>query len=200
MSWCRARRSCCLLYAAIVYATFIIIYVTCGSFYDGQTFICFSRLSTRKTGTIEEERSPLKHTTLDLQLVANVTTKGAYERERIPIIDYSLDKNESEERKSQHELRIAREANTKKRQPQPEDILQPLREMFAKAGEEDKVKGKLVNGTSIEVPLTDLRVKVDQPKVLLLVIVSSAPARQDRRNAIRETWWNNCGEMVCAYS
>ena len=74
--------------------------------------------------------------------------------------------------------------------------LLPLKVMFANAGEKDKEREKLLQWNSINVPLTDLRVKANKPQALLLVIVSSAPARHDRRNAIRETWWKRCNEKV----
>lgn len=32
----------------------------------------------------------------------------------------------------------------------------------------------------------------DKPSVLLVIIVSSAPVRWERRDAIRQTWWKYC--------
>ena len=37
--------------------------------------------------------------------------------------------------------------------------------------------------------VTDLR---NKSQVLLVVVVSTAPVRQERRDAIRETWWKHC--------
>ena len=39
----------------------------------------------------------------------------------------------------------------------------------------------------------DIPRRPDYPKCDLLIIVSSAPKRHDRRMAIRETWWQQCG-------
>ena len=42
------------------------------------------------------------------------------------------------------------------------------------------------------VPLTDLQEEENKHYVLLLVIVSSAPGRYDRRNATKQTWISKC--------
>ena len=84
------------------------------------------------------------------------------------------------------------------------DRLLPLKVMFANAGKEDREKG---NGSlywnSIQVPLADLREKRSKLQVLLLVIVTSGSQRQDRRDAIRNTWWRKCtgkvGHFVCSH-
>lgn len=68
--------------------------------------------------------------------------------------------------------------------------------MFANAGKENEETEESFNWNSNQVPLADLRVKRDKLQVLLLVIVSSGPNRQDRRNAIRETWWKKCTGKV----
>ena len=76
---------------------------------------------------------------------------------------------------------------------QPEqDRLLPLKKMFAEAGEKSKEREKSLSSSSIEVPLADLNELGNKPQVLLLVMVLTAPARQDRRMAIRETWWIKC--------
>ena len=81
------------------------------------------------------------------------------------------------------------------------DRLVPLKVMFTNAGKQDREKG---NGsmhwnTSIQVPLADLREKRSKLQVLLLVIVTSASQRQDRRDAIRNTWWRKCTGKVCYF-
>ena len=85
------------------------------------------------------------------------------------------------------------------------DHLQPLREMFANAS---KVKdtGKRWNhehtGQTKAVPLlrpSDLQEVDNKVSVLLLVIVTTAPSRYERREAIRETYWEKCDgtEVSC---
>ena len=77
------------------------------------------------------------------------------------------------------------------------DRLLPLKVMFANAGKEDREKGNgSVYWNSIQVPLADLREKRSKLQVLLLVIVTSASQRQDRRDAIRNTWWRKCTGKV----
>ena len=80
------------------------------------------------------------------------------------------------------------------------DRLLPLKVMFANAGKEDREKGNgSVHWNSIQVPLADLREKRSKLQVLLLVIVTSASQRQDRRDAIRNTWWRKCTGKVCYF-
>ena len=47
-------------------------------------------------------------------------------------------------------------------------------------------------------PILDFQdLGINKKKVMLLIIVSTAPARFDRRQAIRGTWWKHCtGDMV----
>lgn len=68
------------------------------------------------------------------------------------------------------------------------DRLQPLRDMFANAS---KVK---VAGSTVQRKLnvTDLQEVQNKESVLLLLIVTTAPSRYDRREAIRQTWWKKC--------
>ena len=77
------------------------------------------------------------------------------------------------------------------------DRLQPLKLMFANASKEDREKGNgSVYWNSIQIPLTDLRDERSKLQVLLVVIVSSATQRQERRDAIRNTWWSKCTGKV----
>ena len=48
------------------------------------------------------------------------------------------------------------------------------------------------------IPLIDFKdLGSKKEKVMLLIIVSTAPQRMDRRQAIRDTWWKHCdGSMV----
>lgn len=51
------------------------------------------------------------------------------------------------------------------------------------------------------VPLMNLRKQLgkNKKKVMLLIIVSTAPGRFERRQAIRTTWWKHCiDDKVCA--
>ena len=63
--------------------------------------------------------------------------------------------------------------------------LQPLRDMFANAS---KVKGKRSNVLNV----SDLQEVQIKESVLLLLIVTTAPSRYERREAIRQTWWKKC--------
>ena len=63
--------------------------------------------------------------------------------------------------------------------------LQPLRDMFANAS---KVKGKRSNMLNV----SDLQEVQIKESVLLLLIVTTAPSRYERREAIRQTWWKKC--------
>ena len=78
------------------------------------------------------------------------------------------------------------------------DRLQPLREMFANAS---KVKhsGQRSNPGGSKAALmlnaSDLQEVLNKQSVLLLLIVTTAPSRYDRRQAIRETWWKKCDEI-----
>ena len=75
--------------------------------------------------------------------------------------------------------------------------LQPLREMFANASKvKVKVKEQRSNtvGSTVQRKLnvTDLQEVQNKVYVLLLLIVTTAPSRYDRREAIRQTWWKKC--------
>ena len=73
--------------------------------------------------------------------------------------------------------------------------LQPLREMFANASKV-KVTEQRSNtaGSTVQRKLnvTDLQEVQNKVSVLLLLIVTTAPSRYDRREAIRQTWWKKC--------
>ena len=73
--------------------------------------------------------------------------------------------------------------------------LLPLKEMFTKASK------NVAEGTfqgSFEVTMSDLHELEWKENVLLLVIVSTAPSRMERREAIRKTWWKKCtGKVSC---
>ena len=81
-------------------------------------------------------------------------------------------------------------------QSQPDRLL-PLKLVFANASKDDREKGNgSVYWNSIQIPLTDLRDERRKLQVLLVVIVSSATQRQERRDAIRNTWWSKCTGKV----
>ena len=79
------------------------------------------------------------------------------------------------------------------------DRLQPLRLMFANAS---KVKETGQRSNSERSPLqtkaasklnaSDLQEVLNKESVLLLLIVTTAPSRYERREAIRDTWWKKC--------
>lgn len=80
--------------------------------------------------------------------------------------------------------------------------LQPLREMFANAS---KVKGtgqrsNIVGSTAQRkantsmLSVSDLQEVQNKESVLLLLIVTTAPSRYERREAIRQTWWKKCDD------
>jgi len=75
--------------------------------------------------------------------------------------------------------------------------LQPLREMFAKLTIKTPKKSDCMVEPAEFSDLTELENKIP---VFLLIVVSTAPSRQDRREAIRKTWWTKCGgEVVCKF-
>ena len=57
--------------------------------------------------------------------------------------------------------------------------------MFANAS---KVKGQ----RSSMLNVSDLQEVQNKKPVLLLLIVTTAPSRYERREAIRQTWWKKC--------
>ena len=71
--------------------------------------------------------------------------------------------------------------------------LQPLRDMFAKLTIMTPNKGDCMVDPAEFSNLTELENKIP---VFLLIVVSTAPSRQDRREAIRKTWWTKCGGEV----
>ena len=74
------------------------------------------------------------------------------------------------------------------------DHLQPLREMFTNASRVKDIgqRSNLEGTGQTKVTLSDLQEVNNKVSVLLLVIVSTAPSRYERREAIRATWWKNC--------
>ena len=71
--------------------------------------------------------------------------------------------------------------------------LQPLREMFAKLTIMTPNKSDCMVDPGEFSNLTELENRIP---VFLLIVVSTAPSRQDRREAIRKTWWTKCGGEV----
>ena len=71
--------------------------------------------------------------------------------------------------------------------------LQPLRDMFAKLTIRTPNKSDCMVDPAEFSNLTELENKIP---VFLLIVVSTAPSRQDRREAIRKTWWTKCGGEV----
>ena len=71
--------------------------------------------------------------------------------------------------------------------------LHPLRKMFAKLTMTTPNKSDCMVEPGEFSDLTELENKIP---VFLLIVVSTAPSRQDRREAIRKTWWTKCGGEV----
>lgn len=59
-----------------------------------------------------------------------------------------------------------------------------------------EIRGKLVwqsNGINIGLPISHIRdLGQNKTRFLLVIIVSTAPLRWERRDAIRQTWWKHC--------
>ena len=72
--------------------------------------------------------------------------------------------------------------------------LQPLRDMFANLTVMEPGKSNCMVASAEFSDLTELEKK---SPVLLLIIVSTAPSRRDRREAIRQTWGTKCDGEVC---
>ena len=46
---------------------------------------------------------------------------------------------------------------------------------------------------TVGLPISQIQdLREEKPSVLLVIIVSSAPLRWERRKAIRQTWWKHC--------
>ena len=83
--------------------------------------------------------------------------------------------------------------SSKDRLPLRFSHLQPLRDMFANLTIKKPRKSNCMVASAEFSDLTELEKKTP---VLLLIIVSTAPSRQDRREAIRQTWGTKCGGEV----
>ena len=151
----------CLFAASAFWAVFIIIYISCESFYESKTA---------------------------KEIWGHLKSIDRYLQPR----DEVLGENRSQV------IATLRETSKRTRRLK-QDRLLPLKIMFENAGKQDRKRG---NGSlyrnSIQVPLADLREKRSKLRVLLLVIVTSASHRQDRRNAIRNAWWQKCIGKVCS--
>lgn len=83
-----------------------------------------------------------------------------------------------------------------------QERLLPLKTMFEDAKRKGLETDRRMNwnNNTQPLPLEDLNELNYKPRVLLLAIVSSAPKRQDRRNAIRQAWWKKCfGKVKCVF-
>ena len=179
--WCLTRKARCVVCIAMVYFLFslVLIFGGCKNFYNSQVIIW-------------------RYFRLNFEFVKNTTAKETHHIQANPQSDrftplYDFENPQDLDKMKPRDKGIVDATLSKKREIK-EDSLLPLREMFAKAGEEAKRREKALTSTSIDIPLTDLSVIDDKlkPQVLLLVVVSSAAARKDRRDAIRQTWWKKC--------
>ena len=74
--------------------------------------------------------------------------------------------------------------------------LQPLIDMFTDLTEVTPSRKDCMLATS---EFSDLKELETKKPVFLIIIVSTAPSRHDRREAIRQTWWTKCqGEVSIA--
>lgn len=71
--------------------------------------------------------------------------------------------------------------------------LQPLQDMFRNLTIDREDKDDCMVASD---EFSDLDEKGVKESVLLVIVVSTAPSRQDRREAIRQTWWTKCGGKV----
>ncbi|XP_068676382.1 uncharacterized protein [Montipora foliosa] len=75
--------------------------------------------------------------------------------------------------------------------------LQPLVDMFANLTQVTPGRSDCMVSTT---EFSDLKEPETKQTILLLIIVSTAPSRQERREAIRQTWWTKChGEVLCKF-
>ena len=75
--------------------------------------------------------------------------------------------------------------------------LQPLVDMFANLTQVTPGRSDCMVSTT---EFSDLKEPETKQTILLLIIVSTAPSRQERREAIRQTWWTKChGEVSISW-
>ena len=59
-----------------------------------------------------------------------------------------------------------------------------------------EIQGELVwpiHDVSVGLPISHIRdLAENKSRVLLVIVVSTAPLRRERREAIRQTWWKHC--------
>lgn len=59
-----------------------------------------------------------------------------------------------------------------------------------------EIQGEMVwpiPNVTVGLPMSDIRdLGENKSRVLLVIIVSTAPVRWERRDAIRQTWWKHC--------
>ena len=85
------------------------------------------------------------------------------------------------------------------------DHLRPLREMFANSskvpytGQRSNHKRTWQKKAKSIFQLSDLQEVNNKVSVLLLVIVTTAPSRYERREAIRATWWKKCDGIEVSF-
>ena len=84
--------------------------------------------------------------------------------------------------------------SSKDGQPLKFPHLQPLRDMFANLTIMKPSKSDCMVASAEFSNLTELEKKIP---AFLLIVVSTAPSRQDRREAIRKTWGTKCDGEVC---
>ena len=85
------------------------------------------------------------------------------------------------------------------------DHLRPLREMFVNAskvthtGQRSNYERTWQTNATPMFQLSDLQEVDNKVSVKLLVIVTTAPSRYKRRDAIRATWWRKCDGIEVSF-
>ncbi|XP_068676929.1 uncharacterized protein [Montipora foliosa] len=75
--------------------------------------------------------------------------------------------------------------------------LQPLVDMFASLSQVTPSKRDCMFET---VEFSDLKELETKEAVFLVITLNTAPSRNERREAVRQTWWKKCGgEVVCKF-
>ena len=131
--------------------------------------------------------------TKNIEIHWNVLLSDSGERNR----SNNVDRTQKHQNNASDNFKRRLRENTEKFIKQ--DRLLPLKTMFEDAKREGLERDRRMNwnNNTQPLPLEDLNELNYKPRVLLMAIVSSAPKRQDRRNAIRQAWWKKCFAKVC---
>ena len=104
-----------------------------------------------------------------------------------------------------YKFRPSKPANKYNKPTKKYDHLRPLREMFANAlkvtytGKRSDHEPTWQTKATPMFQLSDLQEVDNKVSVTLLVIVTTAPSRYQRREAIRATWWKKCDGIEVSF-